>query len=75
MKFKRYLKNLKKFAKENPETLEMQVVTSKDDEGNGYMLVGYTPQKGIFEEGDFIPQDYCEEWERSEEDINSVCVN
>ena len=36
MKLKEFIEGLQKFAKENPDTLEMDVVTSKDDEGNGY---------------------------------------
>jgi hypothetical protein len=28
----------------------MQVITSKDDEGNGFDLVYYTPSKGIYED-------------------------
>lgn len=39
MILKEFIENLNRFIKENPETLEMQVVTSKDDEGNGFNTV------------------------------------
>lgn len=43
MKLKQYLEQLNKLAKENPESLEMEVFTSRDDEGNGYNAVYYSP--------------------------------
>jgi hypothetical protein len=59
MKFKEYLKSLQDFADKNPNTLEMDVVYSKDDEGNGYHLVNEgEPSLGMFSEnGDY----YCEQ--------------
>jgi hypothetical protein len=75
MKFKEFLDNLNKYAKENPESLELDVITSKDDEGNGYNMVYYTPSKGIFEDREFIPKDQLQEWGRDEDDINAICVN
>lgn len=36
MKFKKYLENPNKLTKERPETLEFDVVSSRDDEGNGF---------------------------------------
>ena len=50
MTLKEFIENLNKFVKENPETLKMQVITSKDDGGNGFNLVHYTPSKGIYED-------------------------
>jgi hypothetical protein len=75
MTLKEYIEGLKKFVEENPETLEMQVVTSKDDEGNGYNPVYYSPSKGIFEDSDFISARQYEDWERDESETNAVCVN
>ena len=75
MKFKEFLDNLNKYAKENPDSLELDVVTSKDDEGNGYNMVYYTPSKGIFEDREFISKDQLEDYERDEADINALCVN
>ena len=67
MTLKKYIEGLQKFIKENPDTLGMQVVTSRDDEGNGFNPVYFTPSKGIFEDRDFIPSDSNE--------TNAVCVN
>ena len=75
MTLKEFIENLNKFVKENPETLEMQVVTSKDDEGNGFNLVYYKPSKGIFEDRDFISFEQYEDFERDENETNAVCVN
>jgi hypothetical protein len=75
MTLKEFIKNLKQFVKENPETLEMQVVTSINDEGNGYNLVQFTPSKGIFEDKEFISSDGYEEEERESSETNAVCVN
>ena len=75
MKFKEFLANLNKFAQENPETLELDTVTSKDDEGNAFNLVYFEPTKGFLEDRAFIAEDNLEEWGRDKDDINAVCVN
>jgi hypothetical protein len=75
MTLKEYIEGLKKFAEENPDTLEMQVVTSKDDEGNGFNPVYYRPSKGIFEDREFISFEQYEDWKREESETNAVCVN
>ena len=75
MKFKEYLDNLNKYAKENPDSLNYDVITSVDDEGNGYNLVHYAPSKGIFEDRKFIPEDGLEDYNRDKVDLNSICVN
>ena len=41
MKFKDYVKGLQEFLEKNPKTAEMEVVTSIDDEGNGYNAVQF----------------------------------
>ena len=67
MKFSEYVKNLNDLLKERPESADYDVVTSKDDEGNGYNLVHYAPQVGNYDE---------EEREFKEEQVtNAVCVN
>ena len=75
MKFKEYLDNLNKYAKENPDSLNYDVITSVDDEGNGYNLVHYAPSKGIFEDREFISEDGLEDYNRDKVDLNSICVN
>lgn len=67
MKLKDFVKNLNELIATRPETAEFDVVTSKDDEGNGFNLVYFNPQVGHYDP---------EEREFKEEIIaNSVCVN
>lgn len=75
MTLKDYIEALQEFVKDNPDTLEMQVVNSIDDEGNGYNLVHYSPTKGIFEDNEFLSDDQYEEWDREESETNAVCIN
>ena len=70
-----FIENLNKFIKENPETLQMQVITSKDDEGNEFNRVHFTPTKGIYKDKDFIPFKQYVDWERNNSETNSVCIN
>jgi len=66
MKLKDFLNNLNAFVKENPAALELDVVTSRDDEGNGYNHVHYTPSLGNFDGQDFDSED---------DNANAVCLN
>ena len=75
MNLKEFIEGLQKFAKENPETLEMNVLTSADDEGNGYNIVHYEPSKGIFEDSEFLSFEQYKDWEKDDSDTNAVCVN
>ncbi len=80
MKFKKYLKQLKKLAKEHPETLKMTVISAADDEGNGYRGIYYGPTLGNFNENEMefnTPDDeeYWEECEFTDKDINAICIN
>ncbi len=54
MKLREWLKNLNEQAGARPEMLEMEMVTSTDDEGSGYNQVSYTASVGwLDEDGDF----------------------
>lgn len=80
MKFAEYLKELNELAIANPKTLEMEVVSSADDEGNHYNPVHYTASVGIFigDEYDFIgldDEEYLDEMELTADDANAICVN
>lgn len=66
MKLKEYLEKLNKMAEETPMLLQLDVITSKDDEGNGYNQVYCDPFVGWFEDGEFDDEDHG---------INSICVN
>lgn len=78
MTLKEYIENLNEFVKENPETVEMQVITGNDDGDNEFNLVHYTPVKGIYnaKDKDFISTyQYDEHGICSEVSANAVCVN
>ena len=67
MKLKEFSENINKLLADRPETAEFEVVTSKDDEGNGFNIVHYSPSVGSYNE---------EEREFKEEsELNAVCVN
>jgi len=71
MKLKDYVKNLIELIAARPETAEFDVVTSKDDEGNGFNLVLFDPQVGRYGSGEFEDEEEFEE----EVSANAVCVN
>jgi len=84
MKLKEYIENLNKFAKDNPEALDLTVISSKDDEGNGFNEVYVGLAVGCFDEEDGgyftskkeLEEEYGEdpeEWGINE--INAVCIN
>ena len=77
MKFKEYLENLNKIAKESPEVLEYEVIQASDDEGNSFQKVIYNPgQLGYFEGsymGEFYQKD-SEDWE-PQFPVNAICIN
>ena len=66
MKLKEFVNNLNELMLDRPETADLDVVTAKDDEGNGYNLVYYTPQVGHFDEDREF---------KEEQPTNAVCVN
>ncbi len=68
MKLKNFLENLNEFVKQNPKVLELDVVTSSDDEGNSYNLVHYSPSIGIYEDREFEATEDLDE-------ADSVCIN
>lgn len=80
MKLKEFLENIQRMVKEDPSLLELDVITSKDAEGNGYEEVYYSPSTGVYdsEEWEFVPsdsEDFEEEWGYTKEDINTICIN
>ena len=76
MKFKKYVKLLKKYLKENPESANFTVVYSADDEGNGFQVVSFGPSVGNFDgeyRGDFMSDE--DDLAEYEYDVNAVCIN
>lgn len=60
---------MKELAKERPEIMKMNVVTSIDDEGNAYNKVKYAPSVG-YHDGGF---DYNQDVPKKK--CNAVCLN
>lgn len=75
MTLREYIEGLQDFVKENPNALELEVISCIDNEGNGYNEVYYGPSLGHFDDNEFIPYSQFEEWGREDSDINAVCVN
>ena len=67
----KYIKGLQEFVKDHPEAKDFKVITSKDDEGNGFNEVYFSPSLGEFDGEDFM-QDYEGE---DPVELNAVCVN
>lgn len=70
MLVKDFLKNMEALRKEceqNPSLLEAEVITSCDDEGNGYNHVHFSPSKGHFDGVDYSTGPDVK--------INAVCLN
>ena len=67
MKLLEFAENINKLLKDRPETAYFDVVTSRDDEGNGFNLVYYSPSVGSYNEND---KEFSEE-----KKLNAVCIN
>lgn len=66
---KEYIKQLKKYAKEHPETLELPVVFGGDDNTGYYTNDVFTPSKGYYKKHEFQTVG------PSGKKPNAVCVN
>ena len=66
MKLKDYITGLQEFMVKNPETMDLEAVTSKDDEGNEFNPIHFGPSKGELIDRDFTVSD---------DKVNAVCVN
>lgn len=69
VKVKDVLASLQKLVEEHPEALELDVITSIDDEGNSFNPVYYTPTLGEFDE------DYSGFINVGIDKANAVCLN
>jgi hypothetical protein len=85
VKLSDFIDNLQKLVELHPELKEVQVVTSKDDEGNGFNIVHFDPSVGLYNKSD---KDFAQFKNYSEnklangnksylngEEIKAVCVN
>ncbi len=71
MKLKEYIKKLQKVAETHPNAT---VIYSKDDEGNQFSELNYSPSLGNFWDDSFLSDDGTEEF-KNEYEINAVCLN
>jgi hypothetical protein len=71
MKLKEYIKKLQKVAETHPN---VTVIYSKDDEGNEFSELNYSPSLGNFWDDSFLSDDGTEEF-KNEYEINAVCLN
>lgn len=75
MSLREYIEGLNSFAKDNPDALDLIVITSKDAEGNGFSEVYYSPSKGYFDGEDFYTESSFKDHDLVKENTNTVCVN
>ena len=69
MKYKDYVQTLNEFLEKNPETGNLDVITSGDDEGNSFNYVVYTPTIGYLDEDrEFTP-------DGQELDLETLCLD
>ena len=66
MKLKEFMTHLDELLEEFPEAGEFEVIYSKDDKGNGFNTVNYTPVIGVYKDYEFYPE-YM--------DADAVCIN
>ena len=71
MKFSDYVRNINELLENNPRIADYDVVSSKDDEGNGFSLVHFAPSIGEFDGDDYTDI----ESEDFGGDDNAVCIN
>jgi len=74
MKLKEFIDNLNKLIADDPEVLNLDVIFSIDDEGNGFNHINFSPSIGVFDDegnGDFID----EPGNHDKKDINAICIN
>lgn len=78
MLLKEFIHNLNKLIENDESWGEMEVLTSIDDEGNGYNPVYFHPTVGHWENHEFKTEADLEEDDERREDgkwFNAVCVN
>ena len=73
MKLTKYIEKLQVLLKEHGD---LDLIYSKDDEGNGYQTVNYKPSLSYYIASDreVIHEDDLEEWDESEYQ-KVICVN
>lgn len=78
MILREFLDNINKMVEKDSSVLDLKVIYSKDDEGNGYQEVYYDPTL-FYSEDDFTvsQEDFDDEQECFDEElvVNAICIN
>jgi hypothetical protein len=72
MQLSEFLTNLNNLVEEKPWLLTCEVITARDDEGNGFNLVHFSPTIGYFDKDEY---EFSAEDEIEVIEINAVCIN
>lgn len=82
MTLEKYIKELQNYAKKNPQMLKKKVIASKDNSGNGFFEVEFSPTSGVFipytegnKNGDFHMLGNLKENGLKKKDFNATCIN
>jgi len=77
MKLSTYMAKLNELVRKNPKALQMDVVTSSDDESNSFNDVLLDPSIGVLYAGEFRTLESLKEYygEDVEPDRHVVCLN
>ena len=70
MKVRDLLKDLNTLIEKNEKVLDFDVIYSKDDEGNEYKRICYSPSLGSYDDGEFFD---CHDQSGLKD--NALCIN
>jgi hypothetical protein len=73
MKLKEFLENINEMVRKNPELLELNVAYSRDDEGNGFQEVIFSPTLGWLTEYNFESNDTA--LRDGNRNVDAICIN
>lgn len=76
MKFGEYLENLQDLLRDRPELIDAEVISSIDDEGNGYNNINWGPTPGNYnnDSDEFISEDDIRD-DYSDLPLNVILIN
>jgi hypothetical protein len=74
MTLSEFKKGIDELFATRPELRDTQVIYSRDDEGNGFDPIIFTPSVGNYD-GDSRGEFVDEKGERGNRTINAVCIN
>lgn len=75
MILREYIKYLEAIIKEDSKILDLEVISSSDEEGNSYFKVWEMPKIGVYDRGQFYLDGMLEDEGYSKKDINVITVS